>query len=91
MLLNATGPVVTVALGTLAIGSRVAWLQRRREARQTLRELTVDMFQVAFTFYACVDAARRQRQYHEAEPPVQDLDAAYQEFVVAGRSIEARL
>lgn len=75
----------------MAIGSTVAWLQRRREARQTLRELTVDMFQVAFTFYACVDAARRQRQYHEAEPPVQDLDAAYQEFVVAGRSIEARL
>lgn len=91
ILLNAIGPVVTVALGTLVIGSTVAWLQRRREARQTLRDLTVDMFQVAFAFYTCVEVARRQRQYHEVETPAQDLDAAYQEFVVAGRSIEARL
>jgi hypothetical protein len=49
------------------------------------------MFRVGFSFYHRVESARRQRQYHEPEPSAEELDAAYQAFAVAGRSIEARL
>ncbi len=91
LLLNAVGPLVTVVLGSVAVGGTVSWLQKRREARQALRDLTVDMFQVAFAFYTRVEDARRRRRYKEPEPSGRELEAAYQEFAVAGRSIEARL
>ena len=91
LLLNAVGPLVTVLLGSVAVDGTVAWLQRRREARQAVRDLTVEMFQVAYCFYVSVEEARRRRTYGEPEQPVEKLDEAFQEFAVAARSVEARL
>lgn len=91
MLLSSVGPVVTVVLGGVLVGGVVSVLQRRHESREAFRDLTVDMFQIAYGFYVQLEDARRRRRYGEPESTGAELDAAFQDFVVAGRTTEARL
>jgi hypothetical protein len=90
-LLNAIGPLVAVIVGGVVIAGVASLLQKRREQRQIDRELTVDMFRIAYGFYRLVEDARRRSQYGEGEPQVEVLDHAYSEFAVASRTAEARL
>ncbi|GAA1993567.1 hypothetical protein GCM10009817_39840 [Terrabacter lapilli] len=91
VLLNLVGPALTIVVGTVAVGGLVSWLQRRRESRLDRQNLTVEMFQIAYGFYIPVEDARRRVRYGTPEPASEVLDSAFQEFRVAGRTIEARL
>jgi hypothetical protein len=101
LLLQAVGPLVTAVVGTLIIGTFVAWITRRAQDRRADNELRLqligEMTEAASGLYMATQHFWRKKEREEgvsAEELAQErkeLDQQYREARVAGEKIERQL
>jgi hypothetical protein len=101
ILINATGPIIAVILGTTITGiafhivrvrreNMLLSLRRDQEYRELRIALSLEMMKLAYTFYYRTEEVIRQKKYEE-EIHDSDLAAQYDEFRIAARVVEESL